>query len=132
MPGANDMTSEAKLSDARRVEKPWGHETIWAETARYVGKILFIKRGHSLSRQYHEVKEETLRVLSGAMNLEIGAVGAIETLRMGPGATFHVLPRTIHRMIAVEDTEVLEVSTPELHDVVRLEDAYGREGTSKA
>ena len=123
--------SEAKLSTTRRVDKPWGHEIIWAETPKYVGKILHIAAGQRLSRQYHRVKEETLRVLVGAMDLEVGHDAARETLRMSAGDTFHVRPGTVHRMIAVEDTDVLEVSTPELDDVVRLEDVYGREGTSK-
>src|SRR6476646_10095544 len=116
----------------RRVDKPWGHELIWAETARYVGKILHITAGHRLSRQYHRVKEETLLLQAGEMDLEIGAADAVETHRMRAGDVFHVLPGTIHRMIAVTDVDVLEVSTPELDDVVRLEDGYGREGTSKA
>ncbi len=116
----------------RRVEKPWGHELIWAHTERYVAKVLFIHRGHKLSRQYHKVKDETLMVETGAMDLEIGEGAALEVRRMNPGDIFHVVPGTIHRMIAVEDVRVFEVSTPELDDVVRLEDAYGREGTSKA
>jgi mannose-6-phosphate isomerase len=116
----------------RRVDKPWGHELIWAETARYVGKILHLRAGHRLSRQYHRVKEETLLVQAGEMDLEIGAAGAVETRRMRAGDVFHVVPGTIHRMIGVTDVEVLEVSTPELDDVVRLDDAYGREGTSGA
>jgi quercetin dioxygenase-like cupin family protein len=115
----------------RRVDKPWGHEIIWAETAKYVGKLLHIKAGQKLSRQYHEIKEETLYVQSGTMILEVGPADAIETRRMGPGDVFHVLPRTIHRMVGETDVDVMEVSTPELHDVVRLEDVYGREGTSK-
>src|SRR6185437_2633430 len=102
----------------RRVDKPWGHEVVWAETARYVGKILHIRAGHRLSRQYHRVKEETLYVQAGEMDLEVGPVEAVETRRMGPGDVFHVKPGTIHRMIAVTDTDVLEVSTPELDDVV--------------
>jgi quercetin dioxygenase-like cupin family protein len=116
----------------RRVDKPWGHEVVWAETARYVGKILHIRAGHRLSRQYHRVKDETLLVQTGEMDLELGAADACETRRMKPGDVFHVVPGTIHRMIAVSDVDVLEVSTPELDDVVRLEDVYGREGTSKA
>jgi mannose-6-phosphate isomerase len=120
--------SEARLSKERRVEKPWGHEIIWAEAPRYVGKILHITKGHRLSRQYHRVKEETLRVLVGRMDLEVGPDDARTTLTMGPGDVFHVAPGTIHRMIAVEDTDVLEVSTTELDDVVRLDDAYGRTG----
>jgi mannose-6-phosphate isomerase len=115
-----------------RVDKPWGHELVWAETSRYVGKILHIQAGHRLSRQYHRVKEETLRVQSGEMDLEIGHAGSVETCRMKPGDVFHVHPGTVHRMIGVTDVDVLEVSTPELDDVVRLEDVYGREGTSEA
>lgn len=117
------------LSTERRVEKPWGYEIIWAETPRYVGKILHIRTGHKLSRQYHRVKEETLRVLRGVMHLEVGPADACTLLTMHPGDVFHVKPGTIHRMIAVEDTDVLEVSTPELDDVVRLEDVYGRADT---
>jgi mannose-6-phosphate isomerase len=115
----------------RRVDKPWGHELVWAETGRYVGKILHVRAGQRLSRQYHRVKEETLMVQSGEMDLEIGPADAVETRRMGPGDVFHVVPTTIHRMIAVTDVDILEVSTPELDDVVRLEDVYGREGTSE-
>lgn len=116
----------------RRVDKPWGHEIIWAETARYVGKVLHIRAGHKLSRQYHEIKEETLMVQTGEMDLEVGPADRVEVRRMKAGDVFHVLPGTIHRMIAATDVDVLEVSTPELDDVVRLEDAYGREGTSAA
>jgi mannose-6-phosphate isomerase len=113
----------------RRVDKPWGHELVWAETERYVGKILHIKAGHKLSRQYHKVKDETFLVQKGAMDLEVGTGSDAKTLRMEPGATFHCPPGTVHRMVAVTDVDVLEVSTPELDDVVRLEDSYGREGT---
>jgi mannose-6-phosphate isomerase len=116
----------------RRVDKPWGHELIWAETARYVGKILHVRAGQRLSRQYHRVKEETLLVQAGEMDLEIGPREALDVHRMKAGDVFHVLPGTIHRMIAVTDVDVMEVSTPELDDVVRLEDVYGREGTSAA
>lgn len=116
----------------RKVEKPWGHELIWAETPKYVGKILVIKPGQKLSRQYHKVKEETLYVTRGEMLLEIGMPDALESRTMRAGDVFHVLPGTVHRMIGVQETEVFEVSTPELDDVVRLDDAYGREGTSKA
>lgn len=114
----------------RRVDKPWGHELIWAHTARYVGKVLHIDAGQRLSRQYHQVKDETLYVQSGTMILEIGAADVCEPRRMIAGDVFHVTPGTIHRMIAETDVEVFEVSTPELDDVVRLEDVYGREGTS--
>ena len=115
----------------RRVEKPWGHELIWAETARYVGKVLHIKAGQRLSRQFHNKKEETFLIQTGEMDLEIGQGAEIKTLRMRPGDSYHCLPKTIHRMIAVSDVDVVEVSTPELDDVVRLEDVYGREGTNE-
>lgn len=110
----------------RKVDKPWGHELIWAHTDRYVGKVLFIRAGHKLSRQYHVMKDETLFVTKGTMILELGPAGQIETRTMEVGDTFHVTPKTIHRMIAQTDVEVMEVSTPELDDVVRLEDSYGR------
>lgn len=116
----------------KRVEKPWGHELIWAHTDRYVAKVLFIKQGHMLSRQYHEQKDETLYVETGVMNLELGRPPEVEIRRMEVGDVFHVTPGTIHRMHALEDVRVFEVSTPELDDVVRLEDNYGREGTSQA
>ena len=110
----------------RKVEKPWGHELIWAHTDKYVGKILHVKAGHSLSRQYHKVKEETLLVQFGEMDLEVGTGENIKKVRMIPGDVFHVTPCTVHRMTAVTTLDVIEVSTPELDDVVRLEDAYGR------
>ena len=110
-----------------RVPKPWGHEIIWARTDRYVGKILHVRAGESLSLQYHRRKEETMRVLSGAVTLEVGAErGEPQRLRLRPGEGFHLPPGTRHRVTALEDTDILEVSTPELDDVVRLEDRYGR------
>jgi mannose-6-phosphate isomerase len=114
----------------KRVEKPWGYELIWAHTDRYVGKVLHIAAGQRLSRQYHERKEETFLVQSGTMNLEIGPAEDVKVLVMNAGDSFHCTPRTIHRMVAVTEVDVVEVSTPDLDDVVRLEDAYGREGTS--
>jgi mannose-6-phosphate isomerase-like protein (cupin superfamily) len=114
----------------RRVEKPWGHEIVWAETDRYVGKVLHITKGHRLSRQYHNKKDETFLVQTGTMHLEVGQGPDKKVIVMIPGQSFHCAPRTIHRMIAVTDVDVIEVSTPELDDVVRLEDAYGREGTN--
>ncbi len=114
----------------RRVEKPWGYELIWAETSRYVGKILHIQAGKSLSRQYHERKEETFLVQSGHLRLELGPSDHLERMELSAGASYHCAPRTIHRMIALSDVDVVEVSTPDLDDVVRLEDAYGREGTT--
>jgi len=115
----------------RRVSKPWGYEIIWAETDRYVGKILHINQGARLSRQYHVKKEETFLVQSGEMDLEVGDGADLRVIRMRERDSFHCVPRTIHRMVAVTDVDVVEVSTPELDDVVRLEDAYGREGTNK-
>lgn len=109
------------------VPKPWGHETIWARTERYVGKVLHVNRGESLSLQYHRKKDETIRVLSGLLEFEYGETDhARETVRLAPGDAFHIPPGLRHRMRAIEDTDVLEVSTPELDDVVRLEDRYGR------
>jgi mannose-6-phosphate isomerase-like protein (cupin superfamily) len=108
------------------VEKPWGYELIWAHTDRYVGKVLHIKRGESLSYQYHRVKDETIRLLSGVMDMDLEKNGTKTTIRLKPGDCLHITPGMKHRMIAVEDCDVLEVSTPELDDVVRLEDRYGR------
>ena len=112
---------------SRVVDKPWGHELIWASTDRYVGKILHIKAGEALSLQYHRVKDETIMVLSGRMQLVYFAEGEPPRSReLGPREPFHIPPQLRHRMIAIEDTDVLEVSTTELDDVVRLEDRYGR------
>lgn len=111
------------------VDKPWGHELIWAKTDRYVGKILHIKAGEALSLQYHRMKDETIMVLTGRMQLVYFADGEDPKSReLAPREPFHVTPGLRHRMIALEDTDVLEVSTTELDDVVRLEDRYGRSG----
>lgn len=110
------------------VEKPWGHELIWAHTDRYVGKILHINKGESLSYQYHVVKDETIRLLTGVLEMDIERDGERRKLRLIPGECLHIAPGMKHRMSAVEDCDVLEVSTPELDDVVRLEDRYGRAG----
>ncbi|MFQ5789223.1 MAG: cupin domain-containing protein [Acidobacteriota bacterium] len=116
---------------SKRVDKPWGYEEIWAKTDQYVGKILHIKAGHSLSLQYHKVKEETIRLSSGRMVLEVQEPEqAPKKIEMRAGDSYHIPPGTLHRMTAVEACDVLEVSTPELDDVVRLEDRYGRAGTS--
>lgn len=113
------------------VHKPWGHEEIFARTDRYVGKILCITAGEALSLQYHEHKEETLRVLDGVVEFTAGEhESELVTHRLEEGAVFHVSPGTLHRMTAVTDCRLLEVSTPELDDVVRLEDRYGRSGTT--
>jgi mannose-6-phosphate isomerase-like protein (cupin superfamily) len=121
-------------SDVRRVEKPWGHELIWAVTDIYVGKVLFVKAGHSLSLQFHRQKDESWFVQSGRAKLELGEAGksVLKEEVIAAGAAFHYPPGTVHRVTAIEDTTILEVSTPHLDDVVRLEDAYGREGTSAA
>jgi mannose-6-phosphate isomerase len=118
--------------EPRRVEKPWGYELIWAEAERYVGKLLFVRAGHSLSLQFHRVKDESWLVQEGRAQLELGSAGdaVLHEEIIGPGTTFHFRPGTVHRVTALEDTTILEVSTPELDDVVRLEDRYGREGTS--
>ena len=119
--------SEARPSVPRMVKKPWGHELIWAHTDRYVGKILHVKAGHALSLQYHERKDETLHLLRGEMRLWAGP--SADKLREVPfkeGDSFHVAVGTVHRMEAVTDIDILEASTPELDDVIRLEDRYGR------
>jgi mannose-6-phosphate isomerase-like protein (cupin superfamily) len=115
----------------RRVDKPWGHELIWAHTDRYVGKILVIETGKRLSLQHHELKDEWIHVLSGRLRLTIANdAGAIEERELGPGEGSHVPVFRTHRYEAIETCTVIEVSTPELHDVVRIEDDFGREGTS--
>ncbi|MBI5543179.1 MAG: cupin domain-containing protein [Deltaproteobacteria bacterium] len=113
------------------VEKPWGHEVIWAHTERYVGKVLHIRAGHKLSLQFHRVKDETIHLWSGRLLLVIEEGGALVEREMKPGDSCHIVPGTRHRMIALADCDVLEASTPELDDVVRIEDSYGRQGTSK-
>jgi mannose-6-phosphate isomerase len=116
----------------RRVDKPWGHELIWALTDTYCGKLLFVKAGHSLSLQFHREKDEAWLIQSGRARLELGEAGdsVLNEEIVGPGAAFHYAPGTVHRVTAIEDTTILEVSTPQLEDVVRLDDAYGRTGTS--
>jgi len=111
----------------RRVDKPWGHEIIWAETDRYVGKILRIENGYSLSLQYHNVKDETVMVQSGILTLILGRGDSEAVLKLRPGESQRIPTGMIHRMSAFDgDVDVIEVSTPELDDVVRLEDHYGR------
>lgn len=109
-----------------RVEKPWGYELIWARTDRYVGKILHVTAGHTLSCQYHNIKDETLFVLSGELILRLG-IGADQTeRRFRAGESVHIPPPLIHQIEAVVDSDVLEASTPELDDLVRVSDRYGR------
>ena len=110
-----------------RVEKPWGHELIWARTDRYVGKILHVKAGHVLSCQYHHQKDETMHVLTGELILRLQPQGgAMEERVFRQGQSVHIPPLLIHQIEAVVDTDVLEASTPELDDLVRLSDRYGR------
>jgi mannose-6-phosphate isomerase len=118
--------------ETRHVEKPWGYELIWAVSEDYVGKVLFVKAGESLSLQYHELKDESWFVQSGRAKLELGAVGDDELVEseIATGDAFRYRPFTVHRVTAIDDTTILEVSTPHLEDVVRLADAYGRTGTS--
>ncbi len=111
----------------RRVEKPWGYEIWWAVTDRYVGKLIHVNRGHSLSLQYHVKKHESMYLMSGEAELLLGD----ETRVFHPGESVIIPPPTKHRLTALTDVDVMEVSTPELDDVVRLEDRYGREGTSQ-
>ena len=116
-----------------KVEKPWGWELIWALTDRYCGKLLFVRAGQALSLQYHETKDESWYVQDGRASLQLGTVenGDLETGEIGPGDCFHFAPGTVHRLRALEDILIVEVSTPDLGDVVRLADDYGREGTSE-
>jgi mannose-6-phosphate isomerase len=111
-----------------KVEKPWGYELIWAETDDYAGKLLFVKAGESLSLQFHREKDESWLVHSGRARVEMARPGekVPEAEVVGPGAAFRIKPGTVHRVAAVEDTTIIEVSTPHLQDVVRLEDRYGR------
>lgn len=109
-----------------RVEKPWGYELHWAKTERYVGKLIHITAGHALSLQYHNRKDETIYLGSGRLLFEIKEGENLVTREMQPGDAVHVTPGTVHRMTAITDCDVYEVSTPELDDVVRLEDRYGR------
>ena len=125
---ADDLVKEQRMS-VTRVDKPWGYEIHWAKTDRYVGKVIHINKGHALSLQYHNIKDETIFLWSGKILFEIDVNGKLEGREMKPGEAVHVTPKTIHRMTAIEDSDVFEASTPELQDVVRLEDRYGRQGT---
>jgi len=117
--------------DVKRVDKPWGYELLYAITELYCGKVIFIRSGEQLSLQFHRTKDETIFVQSGRVELEIGEPGKpVDTEVVGPGRAFRLRPGTVHRMRALEDTTILEVSTPEIDDVVRLEDRYGRADTA--
>jgi mannose-6-phosphate isomerase len=123
---------DAWAFEPRRVDKPWGYELIWAQTAQYVGKVLFVKAGESLSLQFHKEKDESWLVQSGRAKLELGSAGdaMLKVEVIASGAAFRFRPGTVHRVAALEDTTIIEVSTPHVDDVVRLEDRYGREGTA--
>jgi len=114
------------MAEVVRVEKPWGYELHWAHTDRYVGKVIHVNRGHALSLQYHNRKDETIYLWSGRLRFEIEIDGQLVSRDMQPGESVHITPKTVHRMTAIEDSDILEASTPELDDVVRLEDRYGR------
>ena len=120
------MTSPRRF-EPRRVDKPWGYELIWAHAEQYVGKVLFVRAGQALSLQYHEEKDESWLVQSGRASLELGEVGGeLTATEICEGDCFRYRPGTVHRVTAIDDTTILEVSTPQLDDVVRLDDRYGR------
>ena len=125
-----DQGARAGRANVVRVDKPWGYEIIWAHTDNYVGKILHITAGHALSVQYHEVKDETVYLLSGELICRVWENGSPKDVGLKVGQSYRITPHTIHQMEAVTDCDVLEASTPHLDDVVRLKDRYGREGTS--
>ena len=114
-----------------RVEKPWGYELIWAHTERYVGKILHVRQGQKLSLQYHVKKDETIHLQSGRMILVVDEGQGLVEREMKAGESYRIMPGTKHRMVALTDCDILEASSPELDDVVRLEDSYGRKGTTR-
>jgi mannose-6-phosphate isomerase len=121
------MDASTAQRAARRVDKPWGYELIWADTELYVGKVLHVTAGHALSLQYHEVKDETIHLLRGTMRFWVGpSADRLEEVELREGDSFRIRPGTVHRMEAVTDVDMLEASTPHLGDVVRLEDRYGR------
>ena len=131
----SDSTGSAEVREAQagRVEKPWGHEVRWAMTDRYLGKLIHVNKGHQLSLQYHVQKDESIFIASGLLDLVLeDDNGDLQVHRMRPGMSARVRAGRRHRFIAVEDTDLFEVSSPEIDDVVRLEDSYGREGTSTA
>ena len=119
------------IQQVRRVEKPWGYEDIFAETESYVGKVIFVRRGQRLSLQYHEIKDETMTLLSGVAELHTGdSAHELKPILLSRSESVRLRPGVMHRLVALEDCEVLEVSTPHLEDVVRLSDDYGREDTT--
>ncbi len=112
------------------VDKPWGHERIWARSDRYVGKVLHIRAGQELSLQYHNKKDETVHLLSGELVYRVKIADRLDDVHLKVGESFRITPGTVHQMLAVTDCDVLEVSTPETDDIVRISDKYGREGTT--
>ncbi len=123
------MPEHPSAKDAKppyRVNKPWGYELVWARTDRYVGKVLHIEPGHVLSLQYHNKKDETIHILKGEIIFRVQIDGKLTERRMKEGESFHITPPTVHQMEAVSATDILEASTPEVDDVVRLSDRYGR------
>lgn len=126
--------SESGRVPVDTVPKPWGHEKIWARSARYVGKIIHINAGHELSVQFHRKKDETIHLLSGEIVYRVqrdpSDKDRLDDVRLRIGESYRIAPGTVHQMVAVTDCDVLEVSTPEVDDVVRLSDRYGREGTT--
>ena len=131
-PAKKRVPARSSRVPVTHVTKPWGYEKIWALSERYAGKILHINSGHELSVQYHNKKDETVYLLSGEIIYRVQRNGddVLDDVRLKVGESFRIIPGTIHQMIAVTDCDVLEVSTPELDDIVRLSDKYGREGTT--
>jgi len=127
------MSKQDWVRAAPRTDKPWGHEELFALVdGRYAGKTIHVSEGHALSLQYHERKEETISVFSGRLRVEVGEhESSLEEFELEPGESIHLRPGVRHRVTALVDTVLLEASTTELDDVVRLEDRYGREGTSE-
>lgn len=119
--------------EPERIDKPWGYELIWAQSEHYAGKLLFVRAGEKLSLQFHRQKDESWYLLEGRAQIELAAAGEKATSReiVTSGAAFRFTPGTVHRIEAIDDTTILEVSTPHLDDIVRLEDVYGRAGTSE-
>lgn len=126
MSGTDGAGDTAASGVPYRVDKPWGYELVWARTERYVGKVLHIEPGHVLSLQYHNRKDETIHVLKGEIIFRIKEGDALTERRMREGESYHIAPLTVHQMEAVRAADLLEASTPELDDVVRLQDRYGR------
>jgi len=126
----NGSTAKSGRVDVLTVPKPWGHETIWAHTDNYVGKILHVKAGQALSVQYHNRKDETIHLLSGELIYRVKLGELLDDVKLKRGESFRITPGTVHQMEAITDCDVLEVSTNDLDDVVRLADRYGREGTN--